>query len=120
MDTTEKTYTGGCHCKKVRFEVKLEIKEATMCNCSICGSAGWMLAFTPADDFKLLTGQESLVDYQFGKKTLHHTFCGTCGIRSFSRGPDKTGKEWCAINLRCLDGLDTTSVPIKHFDGRAL
>lgn len=116
----KKTYVGGCHCKKVRYEVDLDIKEATMCNCSMCGKMGWMLAFAPSDDFELTSGQEDLVDYQFGPKNLHHTFCRTCGIRSFSRGPDKSGKDWCAINLRCLDDLDTTAITVKHFDGKSM
>ena len=36
------------------------------------------------------TGKSGKFVYQFGKKTIHHLFCPTCGIRSFARG---TGPE---------------------------
>ncbi len=113
-------YVGGCHCGKVRFEVTLEVKEAFACNCSICSRVGWLLAFAPSDQFKLLAGEDALTDYQFGKKNSHHTFCTNCGIRAFSRGKGKGDTDWCAINLRCLDDFDTSAVPVKHVDGKSL
>jgi hypothetical protein len=33
-----KTYSGSCHCGKVRFEATAEISRASACNCSICGT----------------------------------------------------------------------------------
>lgn len=117
---SEKTYTGGCHCGRVRFEVALDINEATACNCSLCSRVGWLLAFTPEPNFKLLSGADALTDYQFNKMHLHHMFCKNCGVRSFSRGPSPDGKIWCAINLRCLDDFDAESLPIKRFDGKNL
>ena len=40
----------------------------------------------PPEKFALRAGEEVLVDYQFGKKTIHHLFCPQCGVGSFSRG----------------------------------
>lgn len=117
---SEKTYSGSCHCQRVRFEVNLDLKEATTCNCSLCSRAGWLLAFTKADQFKLLAGEEALTDYQFHHKHLHHTFCSTCGVRAFSRGPAPDGTVWCAINLRCLEDCDAEALPLKRVDGRRL
>lgn len=94
--------------------------KAFACNCSICSRAGWLLAFTPTTTFRLLAGQESLSDYQFGKKHIHHLFCRTCGVRSFSRGSDDKGNESVAINLRCLQGIDPTGLPVQTFDGTKL
>jgi hypothetical protein len=112
-------YSGGCHCGEVRYEVDLKIENALACNCSICHKKGSLLAFAPAADFRLLQGESSLSDYQFGAKTIHHRFCSTCGISSFSSG-SQNGVEMRAINLRCLDGIELDKIPITHFDGKQL
>lgn len=44
-----KTYTGACHCKKFEFEFQQsEIKEGTVCNCSICSQRGMIMTYVPA------------------------------------------------------------------------
>jgi hypothetical protein len=113
------TRQGGCHCGAVRYRVEIDLsKPVTQCNCSICGRTGTLLSFVPADAFELETGQDSLTDYQFGKKNIHHLFCKVCGVRSFARGQGPRG-PMVAINTRCLDELDPTSLPVQHFDGRS-
>lgn len=114
------TYQGGCHCGAVRYEVSTELTKVATCNCSICSKAGWSLAFTPADQFTLKSGAENLTDYQFGKKQIHHVFCKTCGIRSFSRGAGPDGKEYVAVNARCLDGVNLEGIETSMFDGKSL
>ena len=85
------TYTGGCHCGKVRYEVKLDLtKPVISCNCSMCGRSGTLLTFVPADQFTLKSGEEDLTDYQFNKHVIHHVFCRVCGIKSFARGRAET------------------------------
>jgi hypothetical protein len=115
----EKTYEGGCHCGAVRYRVSLALDQAITCNCSICSKTGTMLSFTPATRFTLLSGDESLTDYQFGKKRLHHLFCSRCGIRSFARGTGRDGAPMVAVNVRCLDGVELEKVPTKQYDGRS-
>jgi hypothetical protein len=116
-ETTKTTYTGSCHCGAVRYEVTMAPPaKVYACNCSICSRAGWLLAFAPASDFRLLAGESELVDYQFGKKHLHHLFCRVCGVRSFSRGVGHSGPT-VALNARCIDGLDATKLPTELFDG---
>jgi hypothetical protein len=116
-----KSYRASCHCGAVRYEVVIPPPDkAYACNCSICSRAGWLLAFTTEDNFKLLEGESALADYQFGKKHTHHVFCRTCGVRSFSRGKGKDDKPWVAVNLRCVDGLDPTKLPVETFDGASL
>ena len=63
-----KTYTGGCHCGEVRFEVTTDLGKVTACNCSICQKRGALWSFVPAESFALRAGEEALKDYQFGKK----------------------------------------------------
>ncbi|MFO0659277.1 MAG: GFA family protein [Polyangiaceae bacterium] len=89
-------------------------------HCSICRRAGWVLAMAPGTSFRLISGESELTDYQFGKKHLHHPFCRTCGARTFSRGTGKDGVEMVALNLRCVDGVDVTSLSIETFDGASL
>ena len=113
-----KTYTGGCHCERVRFEVEMEVTGAISCNCSICSKRGWLLTFVPVTAFTLTKGEDELTDYQFNKKMIHHLFCTTCGTASFGKGSDGNGNEMIAVNLRCIDDLDLASVPITSFDGK--
>jgi len=113
-------YSGGCHCGAVRYEVEADIEEVTACNCSICSRAGWLLTFVPESAFTLLQGKDALTDYQFGNKHIHHEFCRRCGIRSFSHGTGNDGAVLMAINVRCLDGLELSSLPVKQVDGASL
>ena len=115
-----KLHTGGCHCGKVRFEVTLDLSEpAITCNCSMCGRSGTLLAFVPATQFTLLSGEDALTDYQFNRHVIHHLFCGTCGIKSFARGKSPDGSDTVAINTRCLDEIDIAQLNVKQFDGRS-
>jgi hypothetical protein len=115
-----KTYTGGCHCGKVRYEVTTDMSSAVACNCSICMKRGLILTFAPEENFKLLSGQDDLTDYQFGKKMIHHIFCPSCGVESFARGTAPNGMKMAAINIRCLDGVDISSLKPTPFNGRDL
>lgn len=115
-----KTHAGGCHCGAVRFTVNLALDQAVSCNCSICSKRGTLLAFAPAGAFTLVSGSESLSDYQFAKKVIHHLFCKTCGVSSFARGIAPDGTDTVAINLRCLDDIDLAALPVIQFDGKSL
>jgi hypothetical protein len=118
----KQTYTGGCQCGKVRYEVSLDLSVPVIaCNCSRCGRLGSLLTFAPASDFKLLSGETALTDFQFNKKAIHHLFCSTCGIESFAHGKRPIdGADVVAINARCLDGVDAASLAVKTVDGRSL
>ena len=115
----ETTYAGSCHCGRVRYEVTSDLAKGPVvsCNCSMCGRKGTLLTFVGADQFKLLQGEDALTDYQFNKHVIHHLFCKTCGIKSFSRGMGKDGPT-VAINVRCLDGFEPSQFQIKEIDGR--
>lgn len=115
-----KTYTGGCHCGEVRFEVTADISNVVACNCSICQKRGALWCFVPAEHFALRAGTDSLSDYQFGRRTIHHLFCQHCGVGAFSRGTSSKGGETVAINVRCLDDVDLSSLKATAFDGRSL
>ncbi len=114
-----KTYSGGCHCGRVRYEVTTDLQPVIECNCSICSKRGLLLTFVPAHQFKLLSGSELLTDYQFNKKVIHHLFCPTCGIESFATGTGREGQPMVSINVRCLDGVDLSALERTPFDGKS-
>ena len=53
----KKTYTGGCQCGKVRYEVQAEIGDVITCNCSRCRKLGPLLSAAAMSDFKLLPAE---------------------------------------------------------------
>jgi hypothetical protein len=90
------------------------------CNCSLCSKKGALLWFVPRDKLRLLTKEDRLSTYTFNKHKIKHRFCAACGIHSFGEATDPSGKPMAAVNARCLDGVDVSPLPVKHFDGRAL
>jgi hypothetical protein len=119
--SASRSYTGSCHCGAVRYHATADLSTPVIaCNCSICSRAGWLLTFVPASDFTLERGDDHLTDYQFAAHHVHHVFCKVCGVRAFSHGPNpKTGSDTYAVNVRCLDDVDPTSLTVTNFDGRS-
>ena len=115
-----KNYSGGCHCGQVRYDVTADLSQVVACNCSICMKRGALWAFVKAPQFKLHQGEDALTDYQFGKKNIHHLFCKSCGIGSFSRGLAPSGEETFAINISCLDDVDVSKLKLTPFDGKSM
>jgi hypothetical protein len=117
----KQTYSGGCQCGAIRYEVSADIGEVISCNCSRCGKLGFLLTFVPTDDFKLVAGEDVATEFQFNRKVIHHLFCSECGVQSYARGKRPSdGADIVAINVRCLDGVDPESFKVKKVDGRKL
>jgi hypothetical protein len=110
-----RTYQGSCHCGRVRFKVQAHITTALECNCSYCRRAGSLWLGAPEKDLEVLAGGENLSLYQFGTRTARHYFCRHCGIAPLSR-PRLDPIRW-AVNLRCLEDLDPSALPLRPFDG---
>jgi hypothetical protein len=69
------TYHGNCHCGAVKFTVtqpKITETSGGTCDCSICTKKGYVWAFPPEGALKFERGEEKLVSYEFGPKTLAH------------------------------------------------
>ncbi len=111
------TYTGGCHCGNVRYEVKIDLEKVITCNCSHCHMKGMILTFVPKEQFEFLAGDDKQHEYRFNKKTIAHEFCKDCGVQSFARAETPDG-EMVAINVRCLRDVDTDSLEITKVNGK--
>lgn len=111
-------YTGGCHCGAVRYEVEADLAQTFTCNCSYCEVKGFIMAFVPATNFTLLSGEDMLTEYRFNKKKIAHLFCKVCGVQSFGRGTDQSGNATIMINVRCLQGVDLSTLQSGTFDGK--
>ncbi|WP_299725647.1 GFA family protein [uncultured Tateyamaria sp.] len=119
-------HRGSCHCGFVRFAVRAEIDHARICNCSICHKRGALIFRVPEDAVTLDTPLSDLTLYTWGSQTAKDYFCPRCGILPFRRPSAPTRAEqaqgiapfdgW-AINLRCLDGFDATTLPVQYIPG---
>jgi hypothetical protein len=114
-----KAYSGSCQCGAVRYQTTVDIDETVSCNCSRCGRLGTILAFTPEENFNLLSGEGKLTEYLFNRHTIHHSFCKICGIQPFARATTPDGKAMVAINARCLEGVDPDALTPRKVDGKS-
>jgi hypothetical protein len=113
-------YKGSCHCGRIAYEVEGDLGEVLECNCSICSRKGSLLWFVPRRSLRLLTSEQDLGTYTFNKHKIKHHFCTVCGIHPFAEAADPQGNPMAAVNVRCLEGVDLSSLPVKNFDGKAL
>lgn len=113
-------YFGGCQCGAVRFEADLDLDRAVTCNCSRCRRLGSIITFTAPTGFRLKQGDHVLKEFLFNRRVVRHQFCSVCGIEPFSLGQKPDGTQMVAVNVRCLDGVDTAALTPKFFDGASL
>lgn len=119
----KRTYKGSCHCGTVRYEADFDLDAGTTkCNCSLCAKVRYWGVQVQPGDFRLLSDEAHVGDYQFGAKVGHHRFCRACGIMPFSHGyVEELGGAYYSVNLACLDDLDPSvlaEAPIDYMDGR--
>jgi hypothetical protein len=112
------TYSGSCHCGKIRFEVDADLDEVRVCDCSVCRKRGTLSHRVEPSCFRLLTPLAELSQYQWHTRTATDYFCPVCGILPFRR--PRTAPHLWTINVRCLDGVDLTKIPIKLVFGSRL
>ena len=123
---SQKQCKGSCHCGAVRYEATLDLAKGTIrCNCSICKKARAWFAFVGGNDFRLLSGEDSLTNYQWTPSGrpgpgLTYRFCKTCGIRIYATGDAEfMGGRFYALAVATLDDVsidDLASAPLKFID----
>jgi hypothetical protein len=111
--------SGSCHCGAVRFECEGAPRQAYECNCSHCNRKGLLLWFIPRSALRITQGENDLRTYTFNRHAIRHQFCPTCGCQPFGLGTSPDGSETAAINLRCGEDLDLTTIERIPVDGKA-
>jgi len=88
------SYTGGCQCGAVRYEVTGEPLTLYACHCTACqtqsGSAFGLTMKLPREGFRITKGKpKSFIAYADSGKEKHGYFCGDCGTRIYGDAPSK-------------------------------
>ena len=100
------TITGGCLCGAVRYEVDGPFLRAGHCHCSRCRKHSGAGLLTQGrvrrEDFRLLSGEESLRVYRPAEGAAVKAFCVLCGSSLFG-GTWPEGPE-VSIRLGSVDG----------------
>lgn len=113
-----RTYAGSCHCGAVAFEIDSDFAELTTCDCSICRRKNALMVKVHEGDFRLLRGDDALVEYRFHTHTARHFFCGTCGIYPFHR--KRVTPDFVGINVFCLTYFDPAGIPVRATVGKGM
>ena len=104
---------GGCLCGAVRYEIRGEVRSMTHCHCSMCrkahGSAFVTFMEVSRCDFRLTSGEESLVAYESSPGSKR-PFCSGCGA-TLLFDPESGASLWVAAGS--LDG-DPECRPESH------
>jgi hypothetical protein len=102
----------------VRFEADLDLDHVRSCDCSMCRRRGGLLHRVADADMRVLTPLDDLTLYQWHTRNAKDYFCPTCGIQPFRR-PRNAPEQW-SVNVRCLDGVDLSAIPVQHLQGSRL
>ncbi|MCL2449533.1 MAG: GFA family protein [Polyangiaceae bacterium] len=112
-------HAGSCHCGAVRFEVTLDATRASRCNCTACTKTGVTGSAVKPDAFTLLSSENALGTYEWGRKTVRRFFCKHCGVHCFGRGHlAEMGGDYVSINVSCLDDVELSGLAVTYWDGR--
>lgn len=112
------TYQGSCHCGAIRYEVDTDFPELTTCDCSICKRKNALMVKVHESEFRLLSGEDHLSEYQFHSYTAKHYFCKVCGIYPFHR--KRVTPDFLGINVFCLERFDPSGIPIRQTVGAGM
>ncbi len=122
-----KTFTGSCHCGRVRYEADLDLDEGSnRCNCSYCRKARAWFAFAKgAERFRVLEAGP-LTDYRWTPPgqphpSLSFAFCGHCGVRTFARGElEALGGTFHAVSVPTLELTESelVALPVRYINGK--
>jgi hypothetical protein len=115
VDRRIASFSGGCFCGAVRFEVS-EIFDAGYCHCSICrrfsGAPLSLFANAPGRAFRITAGKPK----GFASSAVFvRYFCSTCGAPVFGRhpSPPADGSDRVSFSVLSLDHPESVR-PTAH------
>jgi hypothetical protein len=115
-----KTRTVSCHCGRIKFEVTAELRRVRECNCSICGSSGYLHWYIEPGQVKLLTERQSMSSYVWRSLSGFHHFCPICGVAVLRSMVALDQARRLSVNARCVEGIDLATLEIEQWDGKHL
>lgn len=83
------TYTGGCHCGAIRYELSGQPNDVALCHCSDCrrNAGAPVMAWAGYDDDKLKVTKGEPKTFRMSDVS-HRNFCGDCGTGLFYRNSE--------------------------------
>jgi hypothetical protein len=102
----------------VGFEIDTDFPELTTCDCSMCRRRNALMAKVRGSAFRLLRGEDVLVEYRFHTRTAQHFFCAVRGIYPFHR--KRVTPRHLGINVFCLEDFDPEGIPMRATIGRGV
>lgn len=69
-------------------------------------------------DLRILSGKDSLTEYQFHTHVAKHYFCSVCGIYPFHR--KRVTPDYFGVNVLCLEQFDPTGIIVRATDGAGM
>jgi hypothetical protein len=99
----------------VTFELDANLTQVIDCNCSLCRRRGALWHGAPAAHLRIVKGRERAralpVQHEDGKALLLQE------LRNPPLHSPAPGSNRWAVNVRCLDDVDLSSLKIRQFDG---
>jgi len=97
------SYTGGCHCRRIRFKVEGQLESMSMCNCSICSKMGYLHWTVEPERLRLPTEPGGWTTYRFLTRKAENRFCPTCGVSPFRvpRSDSRQDHRQRPVSRRC-------------------
>jgi hypothetical protein len=104
---SEQTFSGGCGCGGVRFELLASGVQSTgYCHCTRCqrrtGTAASAQARIDGGALTIVQGAELLKSWRHPEGGFEKSFCSECGSHLFSRNPDNATQM--SVRLGAFDG----------------
>jgi hypothetical protein len=108
------SYTGGCLCGAVAFEISGGISNIVFCHCSRCrkaqGTAFATNGIVDAKNFRINRGEEELTAYESSPGQIKY-FCRYCGSPIMSQ--NEARPDQVRVRLGTIDG-DIAERPEAH------
>jgi hypothetical protein len=111
-----KTYYGNCHCGAFKFNIRIpELASVTECDCSICFKKAYKWIFPGPNCFNIEKGDGTLKEYEFGRKSMAHKFCGICGTGVQGQRHNTPPGMDVGINVRTLRDVDIGALKVNKY-----
>lgn len=108
---------GSCLCKTVTYQVEEDVTELFFCHCSYCrkatASAYSVNAKISKENFRLLSGEETLTTYQSSVGKMRY-YCSKCHSQIFHLQDSHPNQ--ITLKMGTVDTADQNleSVPVRH------